>query len=143
MRIGSGRPCFFLALLLWLPLRVDGQEAAPVRNALYAELFGQAFYGGSINYERTLTPQFSARLGVSPFGLLPVMLNYLPGEGDYTAEVGLGVLAGSGDNLLGTATLGYRYHPQYGGIVLRIGWTPFFGAGGVGTWGGASVGFAF
>jgi hypothetical protein len=140
----AGRASLFLLLLLALPASVDAQRAAPAQNVVYAELLGNALFGGSVNYERMLTPQFSARVGASPFGAFPVMLNYLPGRGPHLAEAGIGVLAnGSNENFLGTATLGYRHQPRNGGLVLRAGWTPLIGAEGVATWVGASVGFAF
>lgn len=139
-----GSAWLFLLLIVSLPSKVDAQEAGPVPNVVYAELLGNALYGGSINYERMLTPQFSGRVGASPFGAFPVMLNYLPGQGQHSAELGLGVLAGASDeNLLGTATLGYRYQPPVGRMVFRIGWTPLIGAEGVATWLGVSAGLAF
>lgn len=134
----------FLLLALCLVSEARAQNAPPVHNLVYAEALGNALYGGSVNYERMLAPRFSARLGASPFGSFPVMLNYLPGQGNHAAEVGVGVLLGASDeNLLGTGTLGYRYQPREGGMVFRAGWTPLIGAAGVATWAGVSLGFAF
>lgn len=145
---GAGRVVasawLFLLLIGLLPSRVDAQEAGPARDVVYVELLGNALYGGSINYERMLTPQYSVRVGASPFRSFPVMLNYLPGWGHHTAEVGFGLFVDASDrNVLGTATFGYRYQPRDGGMVFRAGWTPLADAGGVASWAGVSVGFAF
>lgn len=115
-----------------------------VQHVVYVEAFGNALHPGSVNYELIVTRAYSVRLGASPFGAFPVMVNYLPGRGDHSAEIGLGMLFGASDrNLFGTATIGYRYQPGEGGMVFRIGWTPLIGTAGVGTWGGCSIGFAF
>jgi hypothetical protein len=54
-------------------------------------------------------------------------------SGDYKDESGV----------VGTATVGYRYQPVYGGSVFRIGLTPFFAGGEFQLWGGISIGNAF
>jgi hypothetical protein len=136
--------CVCLLLILCLPKAAGAQAAEAARNVLYLEAFGNALYGGSINYERMLTTRLAARVGASPYGAFPVMLNYLPGRGNHSAELGAGLLVGASDeNLLGTATVGYRYQPRTGGVVLRGGWTPLFGMEGIATWVGVSIGGAF
>lgn len=133
-----------LVLALSLPERVEAQEESGARNLMYIELFGNALYFGSINYERMLAPRLSARVGVSPVGAFPVMANYLAGRGDHRLEAGIGLLAGASEvNTLGTATLGYRYQPQVQGMVFRAGWTPLLGRGEIGFWFGVSAGYTW
>ncbi len=44
---------------------------------------------------------------------------------------------------MGTATVGYRYQPRGGGLLLRVGLTPIIGRHGITPWVGASLGLAF
>ena len=92
--------------------------------------------------------------------LLPVMVNRLFGDGAGRFELGLGPMfvaaSGSGRNIEGvqdfdvsafgiggvTSTVGYRYQPEDGGFVFRIGLTPFWSERPQ-LWGGLSLGVAF
>ena len=130
-----------------------GQETAvPARpNAVYFELFGN---GGvfSVNYERALTPRVRLRGGVASwtsesffsdaetsFTTFPLMLQFVQGGGAHHAEAGAGVLLGHGsrefsvDESGGFVSLvgliGYRYEPPQRRLVLRAGFTPFYGFG--------------
>ncbi len=74
---------------------------------------------------------------------LPLMANYLVGRGNSRFEAGAGVLVGrqqdehsrSGEATTRTstsfvtltATAGYRYQRRTGGVIFRIGFTPFYG----------------
>jgi len=125
--------------------------AAP--NALYAEFLGNGLLY-SCNYDRLFSESFGGRIGVSytfPEGVsivtLPVMAYYLVGlgSGPSKLEFGLGAtillqperqslsfMAAPDDQLrgtsvLGTATVGYRYQRADGGLIIRVGATPFFG----------------
>ena len=122
---------------------MEGQDAVPVRNAVYGELFGNGLYA-SVNYERRITPDFTARVGATPFGSLLLMLNHVPDQRPHSAELGFGLLAFAGENFFGTATVGYRYQPRSGGTIFRVGWTPLIGPEGkIAAWAGASIGTAF
>lgn len=142
------------------------------KNLVYLELLGN---GGlySVNYERMLGNDLSARLGFSYLSMgassgeasakatlvtAPVMLNYMIGGKNHKLETGAGATviyvsasaesggmsaSGEGVGIVGTGTVGYRYSPADGGFVFRVGYTPFFGKGGFVSWGGASFGGTF
>jgi hypothetical protein len=150
-----------LLLTVLLPAALDAQAPAEPRvlSSIFAEVFGNALYG-SLNYDRLVRQDVSARVGVGPFGAGVLMGNYLYGNGGHRLEAGAGVLVSvlsepsahggenegplSGQNLLGTGTLGYRRQPPAGGTVLRAGLTPLLGRGGqIALWFGISVGYAF
>jgi hypothetical protein len=154
-----------------VPANTDSTERK-AKNLVYLELLGN---GGlySINYERMLGNDLSARLGFSYFSVgastgdssakatlvtAPLMLNYLVGGKNHKFEVGAGATmiyvsasssgAGMGSSaegvgVAGTGTVGYRYSPNDGGFVFRVGYTPFFGKGGYQSWGGMSFGGTF
>jgi hypothetical protein len=154
------------------PAALDAQAPAEpwARNSIYVEAFGNALFGGSLNFDRLVRAAVSARAGVSPFGAGVLMGNYLHGNGANRLEAGAGILVSlrsessapegsegvfscpacenedplSGGNLLGTATLGYRHQPTAGGTVLRAGLSPAIGRRGqVALWFGISAGYAF
>ncbi|HUX56074.1 MAG TPA: hypothetical protein VMV77_03820 [Bacteroidales bacterium] len=90
-----------------------------------------------------------------------VMGNYLTGTKSNHLELGLGLMPTfySGDvsflyflksdsrgyisELLGTATLGYRYQRDEGGFIFRISVAPIFSTSGAVLIGGLSIGFGF
>ena len=153
-------------------------------NSVYLELLGNGLFY-SINYDHLFTESFGGRVGagyISPAwvstGTFPLMAYYLIGSGNSKLELGLGAnvilqpenqsfsFASAedeefeGTGVLGTATVGYRYQRAEGGIVFRVGLTPFFGNFVKETllpsyqyvkedvfrfrlWGGISVGYAF
>lgn len=123
---------------------VAAQDSGPTRNAFFVELFGNALYG-SLNYERALAPNLSARVGLGPLGPTgTLMLSYLSGTGSHRLETGGGLLLRAGSsNVLGTATMGYRYQRPTGGPLFRAGFTPLVGGGGVAPWFGISFGVGF
>jgi hypothetical protein len=137
----------------------------PIRNAIYVEAGGNAGLF-SVNYERMLTGQVAARVGLAALGggggdnetsifIVPVMVSYLAGRGVGKAEIGVGGGYSSGqldfgelgdvglDGGYATATLGYRLQRPDGGFVFRIGFTPLLINGDVWPWIGASFGHAF
>jgi hypothetical protein len=136
-----------LSLLLWLSATgfVEAQTPARAHNAIYAEAFGNALTLGSLNYERSLTPSVTARVGFNPFGpTVPVMLNRLRSlSGSHWAEAGVGLLIGAGEDGFATATLGYRYQGPADGGVFRAALTPLLSRSGVAMWLGISLGVAF
>lgn len=150
----------------------DQSTDRKAKNLVYLELLGN---GGlySINYERMIGNDLSARLGFSYFSVsasagdstakaslvtAPVMLNYMLGGKNHKFETGAGAtviyvsasasgggasMSGEGIGVVGTGTVGYRYSPADGGFVFRVGYTPFIGANGFNSWGGASFGGTF
>ena len=162
----------FLALVSAAPAAAQEPMA---KNALYLELGGNAI-AYSFNYERRLSDGFAARVGFMYLGvsgedsdtgeqvdvdiaIIPVMANWLLGDGAGRLELGVGPLFGIGSgevedvegdtdefDAVGpagvTTTIGYRYQPVDGGIVFRAGVTPYW-SGDPGIWGGLSVGWAF
>lgn len=153
----------------------EGVSEPEARDALYFELGGNALIY-SFNYERRLSDRTTARGGLMflalnatnegtgesasvNVALLPLMMNWLMGEGSGRLELGIGPLFGlaggnatdvegtnidfSGAGLSGvTSTIGYRYHPPDGGLIFRGGLVPFY-SGGPQIWAGLSLGYAF
>ena len=121
------------------------------RNSIFLELLGNGI-AYSLNYDHKIFNHLSARIGgmYAPwndqnsdqnltFVVVPVMANYLLGNGSSRLEVGAGVSYSyaSGnlnriDDFTGgsvtafTSTLGYRLQPTDGGFLFRIGFTPTF-----------------
>ena len=151
-----------------MPYRHRSPPARFASNSVYLELLGN---GGlyTVNYDRRFSSHWSTRIGIMLFGgqseeptddrisfaLIPVMLNYLVGEGSHRLELGIGPLIGvvgghleeygwiAGSGLAGvTSTVGYRYQLPGGGFVFRVSLTPFY-SGEPQLWGGVSFGYAF
>jgi hypothetical protein len=128
-------------------------QAPAAPNAFYAELLGNGLLY-SCNYDRLFSESFGGRIGVSyafpghtSLVTLPVMAYYLVGlgSGPSKLEFGLGatiLLQPEGQSLsfmaapdeklrgtcvVGTATVGFRYQRADGGLIIRVGATPFFG----------------
>lgn len=131
----------FLVVMACRPPVAAAQDTDSAQNVVYVEAFGTALFFGSVNYERMLSPEFSARIGVSPIAAFPVMANYLPGIGAHRAEVGLGLLVGP-SSAMGTGILGYRYQPENGGLVFRASLIPSLRSPDL-LWAGVSFGVAF
>ena len=95
--------------------------------------------------------------GANSVASVPLQINYLYGSGSSFLEVGAGTtfLNSKGstkgtffqfDNItgfIGTASLGYRYQQDNGGINFRIAFVPLFYDEGVILEGGLSVGYTF
>lgn len=140
-------------------------------NTIYAELLGPGLLY-SLNYDRMLTESLSGRVGFSVFSVdaetsdpgqskkvgvttIPATLNYLIGKGSHKLELsgGLvfitasrkfnGVSKIESSGALGTAGLGYRYHPVNGGFNFRLGFSPFFDKDVFVPWAGMSLGYSF
>ena len=156
-------------------LAADAPEPlTTARNAVYFELGGNGLLY-SFNYERRFRDDLAARAGLMYIGaegtttegesanvdvlLVPLMLNWLMGDGSGRFELGVGplfaVAGASGTDIEGTefsgsgfgpagvtSTIGYRYQPVDGGIVFRAGLVPFW-SGDPQLWGGLSLGYAF
>ena len=152
-----------VALAVAVPAGAAAQEPAgdsTARNAVYVEALGNGLVY-SLNYEREVAPRWWLRLGagwVGSGGAFPVTASYLAGTAPHHLEIGAGPLlvvwpdfgdeAGDlgstgGTSLLGTGTVGYRYQPQEGGLMFRIGATPVFSLEGLLVWAGVSLGYAF
>jgi hypothetical protein len=145
-------PVKIIAVLTSLVLLSGAAMAQPPTspNCVYGELAGNGLFY-SINYDHLFTGSIGGRVGacyVSPSfvstATFPLMAYYLIGSGNSKLELGLGACVilqqegqsfswGSGDDnfegngFLGTTTVGYRYQRAEGGIVFRVGLTPFFG----------------
>ncbi len=162
-------------------------QAPAAPNSFYGEFAGNGLIY-SVNYDRLFSNAIGARIGVSytapehvSLTTFPVMVYYLVGlgSGGSKLELGLGVtvllqpqyqslsfMAAvddhlKGNSVLGTATVGYRYQRADGGLIFRVGFTPFFGtfsrekpfvpyvptqyedAFRFVPWGGISVGYGF
>ena len=131
----------------------DAQETGlpASKNGVYLELLGN---GGlySLNYERAVTGPVRVRAGAAAwtaesvwseaktrFRTFPMMLQIVPGSGAHHLEAGVGVLLGrrspesdvgqSGGFVSLIGLFGYRYEPPGRRIVVRAGFTPFYGYG--------------
>ncbi|HTP12800.1 MAG TPA: hypothetical protein VMM37_04200 [Bacteroidota bacterium] len=150
--------------------RMPATEAASVpvsiaargeaKNAIYFEAFGHGLLY-SVNYERFVERKLAIRVGFSTYTVgqadggnrqifVPVMANFLPGEGAHRLEIGVGVeyfhesMSESLDHTLFIiGSLGYRYQPPDGGIQFRIVATPFLFPARVFSWFGTSIGVCF
>lgn len=147
-------------------------HAQAARNAAYVELGGNGFLY-TLNYERFFTPKLSARGGLMTFSVsdtdqgtdvsatinvVPLTATYFLGT-THRLEVGAGPMlfrltgeadppgvasvSAGGVTLGATSTLGYRYQSPTGGILFRLGITPFMLGGDLSVWGGLSLGYAF
>ena len=136
-------------------------------NSLHLELLGNGLIY-SLNYERMIVESFGARIGIgylqvkeidgddqASLTTVPVMVTYLLGSKSSKLELGVGIcyinisadieefLGVEESETLGTATFGYRYQRSDGGLLFRIGVTPFFGSIGFQLSGAVGFGFAF
>jgi hypothetical protein len=154
------------------PAKSADSKGRKAKNLVYLELLGNGI-AYSVNYERMLTDDLSARLGFSYLSVTigsgesavkadvvtaPMLLNYTVGGRNHRAELGAGATvlyasassssggvtsSGEGAAIVGTGVVGYRYSPADGGFVFRAGFTPLFGKGGFLPWGGMSFGGTF
>lgn len=137
-------------------------------NSIYFEALGN---GGlySVNYDRLFSENFGARVGFMYLSeldfffasaedllLIPATMNYFLGS-KHKFELGAGVVLASvsstgafgfknnqsASNVVGTATIGYRYQKPQGGFLFRAGFTPLFNSSGFEPWGGLSIGVSF
>jgi hypothetical protein len=144
------------------------QAQQPARNSAYLELLGNVGLS-SLNYERILGPALGGRVCIMAFHgeseegdrvrivLAPLVANNLAGGGPHRLEVGAGPVVAyaagtireegigdvSGFGVAATGTLGYRYHPPAGGLILRAGLTPLLSSAGLTSSVGLSFGYAF
>ena len=128
-------------------------------NTIYFELLGNGLVY-SLNYDRMVTDKISVRAGYGgltvsqvsstpgvlfediKITLIPVLANYLRGEGSHKLEVGGGIVlitvdyTGSMEDLdfkigaegsVFTGNVGYRYQKPEGGFFFKASLCPFFG----------------
>jgi len=167
----------FMLFFGTLPHHSCAQESTPssdfARNSIFLELGGNGLLY-SLNYDHKFFDHASARIGgmfltvaaddpntldgrVSVI-LVPILANYLVGNGSSRLEIGGGLLLGGvnadasveneaideiGGGATLTANLGYRLQPRDGGFLFRIGFTPVFGPGYFLPWAGLSLGATF
>jgi hypothetical protein len=146
-------------------------------NTIYLELLGNGLVY-SLNYDRMVTDNISVRAGYggltiserssdpSGFGIIteeikitmiPVLANYLRGEGKHKLEIGGGIVLVSldytgnvadvdfslgADGAIPTANLGYRYQKPEGGFFFKASLCPFFAETMV-TSAGLGLGYSF
>ncbi len=139
---------------------VKAQEAM-TKNAFFVELLGNGLIF-SANYDVRLKGNLGARAGIGYLGggknaggilTVPVMGNLLLGKNGKYFEVGLGAtyIAGTGEifddqlsSVVGTASFMYRRQPVDGGVMWKIGITPFLAKGTfIPYWFGAGIGYCW
>jgi hypothetical protein len=138
-------------------------HAAMPENSVYLELGGNAA-GYSVNYER-LFPERNLGLRAGLGALwsshhaavgVPVLVNKYWGNANshHKFETGVGTTffsAGKKSNMLssrasqvmGTATLGYRYIPSSNGMTFKAAFTPIFNQNAMIPWVGFSIGHSY
>ena len=142
----------FLCSLLQSTM-MSGQKS----HSIYIEALGNGFLAATINYDlrfQHTEDGFGARIGIdfTGAGTIPILANYLIGNGPHKIEIGLGatiftsqfdhagVLA---DGLRMTGTIAYRLHSE-SGFMLKAGWTPIFTNDSSSiTWPGIAIGWRF
>jgi hypothetical protein len=108
------RPFLVLAFTLtMLGCAITPQQAIAqsAKNTVYAELFGNAGYGGvSFNYDRLLSRNVALRVGINPFiSTIPITASYLVDlGGPSNLEFGGGLTIGFGGGFFGTGIAGVR-----------------------------------
>jgi hypothetical protein len=159
---------FFLLVLLQVFTFAQPIEGTYWRNHIYAELGGNAVVY-SLNYERLLSDNISARIGlgllpnISSLGDtyigIPLTASYIIGKSLVKFEIGLGTTflksdyAGVGSRseyrsyLLITGILGFRLVKSGGGLTVRFIFTPFYSSqlepSSFQFFGGISIGHSF
>ena len=157
---------FILGSLIFLSTasQVYGQDGQiQPKNSLYLELGGNALVY-SINYDRVLTDDFSARIGIGFYSFeddfgdsaslagIPITAHYLLGNGNSRLELGGGILVVTGKAdvgsvetkdgaVLGTGVFAYRFQKQEGGLFFKAGFTPVIHSGSFLPWFGISIGY--
>ncbi|WP_420151142.1 hypothetical protein [Spirosoma sp.] len=167
----------FAFLFLYLPLvgvaqTLTIESPARPRNTVYLEVLGS---GGaySLNYERFLflrqKQAYGFRVGSSYFGgqkaiALIGELFALAGKGNHHGDFGIGLTRvnqqsfgfyASGSTaryttLYAVPRVGYRYQKPTGGLMVRVGFTPFIkmtkrvdSTSHISSWFGLSIGYNF
>lgn len=160
-------------LILFFSCHLLGQKADSIiaKNIVFIEALGVGGYG-SINYERIVPTKtqvnFGIRAGLSvmrirdfnykfnPDIVIPFAVNFIYGT-KHRAEIGIGqsltnmvqANAESGEaerntSFHATASIGYRYQKQTGGLYIRVVYSPIYeNYNRLRHWGGLSLGFAF
>ena len=135
------------------------------RNAIYAEVGGNAYYY-SINYEKTFSNCIAGRLGVGGtprLVVIPGLIGKYFGKGAHHPEIMAGgtyIYIKQNDfgiirhrnQLFATAFIGYRFQHPEKRFLLRVGYTPLYkildSDSGIDQhflfhWAGAGFGFRF
>jgi hypothetical protein len=149
----------YLAAILMFIFFTDACSQKVVKNAFYIEVGGNAgFY--SINYEHTFFKNTIGRIGFSclPGDLIfPVLIGRYFGDKASHLELMGGVGYGhyrhkdvtdvihTSQEVLGTASVSYRYQNPKQKFLFRVGYTPFinFSVGSLRHWAGISAGYRF
>jgi hypothetical protein len=150
--------CF---IVLFAPLNNALSQVTQARNVIYIEGFGPGILY-SVNYERYLSETTTARIGFSSwtkedfsFTGIPLLVNYLVGNGNSKLELGIGleyidistgdfsIISGSGSSIVGIGSIGYRYQPSDGGMHFRLVLNPMLIMGEIRLTAGISIGVCF
>jgi len=143
------RILFFLASVFIFCQKSNAQVYDQRGQGIYLELLGSTGFV-SLNYEIRFTEStggLGGRIGFTGLDnslIFPVMINYMFGKVDKNRfwEIGAGALYSTKGypfvvklnteqkfetNPLAIFSLTYRYHPRYGGLLFRFGFTPIMG----------------
>ncbi len=109
------------------------------KNSIQAELFGNGFYLGSINYERIIVNgekcKTAGQIGViyntGEFSTM-LVINEIISFNSNHIETGCGIIHEKGAPSFFTVSgfsprIGYRFQKPSGHFVFKIAWTPIFG----------------
>ena len=146
---------FFIYSMTNLHALTTDSSTVPHPHVIYLEYAGLLLFGSfSVNYEHALTNAISFRPGVgigytvalldSQIGYgLTAMCNYITPLSNNRFEAGLGASLVKGKaygGIIPAISIGYRYQPESGGFIYRLGLTWVYGYGAPLQ---TSIGYAF
>jgi hypothetical protein len=133
-------------------------------DRLFSEHVGMRLGMSYVYYGASASVGDTTLGGSSHLFTFPLDVNFFVGPGDHKLELGggatllyatatvaggsaaiSGAASGQGFTAMGNAVIGYRYAPQDGGFMFRVGFTPLIGGSPVRfyAWAGVSAGYQF
>ncbi len=115
----------------------ETHDDASIRDAVFGEVAGNGMLL-SLNCEKFVTRDFGIRIGIGTLTgehvAVPLMFNYYRGR-RYKLELGVGFVflprwnsnlsVGKEGSAVISSTVGLRFQPEDGGVLLRFSFTPY------------------
>ncbi|MBI5473902.1 MAG: hypothetical protein HY961_16310 [Ignavibacteriae bacterium] len=119
------------------PQYTEANKDDSIRDAVFGELLGNGILV-SVNCEKFVTRDFGVRIGIGAVTgedvTVPLLCNYYYGQ-RYRLELGLGFVylprwksglsIGKEGSAFLSSTVGLRFQPEEGGVLIRLSFTPF------------------